>query len=144
MWCGGHGDDGHGGLVDCGAAAQGDYGQGGQGDDGQGGHIKCGAAAQGDDGHGGQGDDDQGGQGNGSQGGLFVCGATTQGDDGPGDQGDDGQGSINWRLRRHGVNEVMTRLGTVLFFVPLCSTCDRLNGKLLAARDRNNFKLVVQ
>ena len=38
----------------------------------------------------------------------------------------------------------MTALDTVLCFVPLCSTWDRLNGKLPAARDRNNCKLTVQ
>ena len=54
------------------------------------------------------------------------------------------QSSISWRLRRQGVDEVMTRLGTVLFFVPLCSTWDRLNGKLFAAQDRSSFKLIVQ
>ena len=32
------------------------------------------------------------------------------------------KGSISWRLRRHGVDEVMTKLGTANFFVPLCST----------------------
>ena len=52
--------------------------------------------------------------------------------------------SISWRLRRHGFDEVMTKLGTVLFFVPLCSTWDGLNGKLFAARDWNNSKLIVQ
>ena len=34
------------------------------------------------------------------------------------------QSSISWRLRRQGVDEVMTRLGTVLFFVLLGSTWD--------------------
>ena len=38
----------------------------------------------------------------------------------------------------------MTNLDTVLCFVPLCSTWDRLIGKLFATRDRNNFKLSVQ
>ena len=38
----------------------------------------------------------------------------------------------------------MTKLGTVLFFVPLGSTWDRLNGKLFAAQGRNNFKLIAQ
>ena len=54
------------------------------------------------------------------------------------------QSSISWRLRRQGVDEVMTRLGTVLFFAPLGSTWDRLNSKLVTARDRNNFKLIVE
>jgi len=34
------------------------------------------------------------------------------------------QSSISWRLRRQGFDEVMTRLGTVLFFAPLGSTWD--------------------
>ena len=51
--------------------------------------------------------------------------------------------SSSWRLRWHFVDEVMTRLATVHFFVPLCSTWDRLHGKLFAARDRNNCKLSV-
>ena len=38
----------------------------------------------------------------------------------------------------------MTKLDTVLCLVPLCSTWDGLNGKLFAARDRYNFKLIVQ
>ena len=54
------------------------------------------------------------------------------------------EGSISWRLRRHGVDAVTTGLGTVSFFVPLCSTWDRPNGKLFSARDQNNFKLIVQ
>ena len=54
------------------------------------------------------------------------------------------KGSISWRLRRHGVDEVMMGLGSVLFFVRLSSTWDRPNGKLLSAQDRNNFKLVLQ
>ena len=45
------------------------------------------------------------------------------------------QGSIIWRLRRQDVDEDMTKLDTVLCSVPLCSIWDRLNGKLLAARD---------
>ena len=53
-------------------------------------------------------------------------------------------GPISWQLRRHGADEVTTRLGTVPFFLPLCSTWDRLYGKLFSARDRNNFKLIVQ
>ena len=52
--------------------------------------------------------------------------------------------SLSWRLRRHGVDEAMTKLDTELCFVPLCSTWDGLNGKLLAARDRHNFMLIVQ
>ena len=54
------------------------------------------------------------------------------------------KGSISWRLRRHGVDEVMMGLETVLFFVSLCSSWDRLNRKLFSAQDRNNFKPVVQ
>ena len=54
------------------------------------------------------------------------------------------RGSISWRLRRHGVDEVMMKLGTVPFFIPLCSTWDRLNGKLFSAQDRSSFKLIVQ
>ena len=38
----------------------------------------------------------------------------------------------------------MTKLDTVLCFVPLGSTWDRLNGKLFTARDRNNCKLTVE
>ena len=38
----------------------------------------------------------------------------------------------------------MTRLETELCFLLLCSTWDRLNGKLLSAQDRSNCKLVVQ
>jgi len=51
--------------------------------------------------------------------------------------------SNSWRLRWHFVDVVMTRLATVHFFVPLCSTWDRLHGKLFAARDRNSCKLTV-
>jgi len=42
--------------------------------------------------------------------------------------------------------EVMTRLDTVLFFVPLGATWDGLDDKLDMARDRNrnNFKLIVR
>ena len=36
--------------------------------------------------------------------------------------------SGSWRLRRHGADDITAKLGTVLFFVPLCSTWDRLNG----------------
>ena len=50
-------------------------------------------------------------------------------------------GPISWRLR---VDEVMTKLGTVPFFVPLSSTLGRLNGKLLVARGRKNLTLIVQ
>ena len=39
-------------------------------------------------------------------------------------------GSIRWRLRRQGVDEATTKLNTLIFFVPLCSTWARLNGKL--------------
>ena len=53
-------------------------------------------------------------------------------------------GSISWRFRRQGVDEAMSKLDKVLCFVPLCSIWDRLNGKLNAARDRNNFRLIVQ
>ena len=52
--------------------------------------------------------------------------------------------SFSWRLRRHGADEAMTKLGTVLCFVPLKSTWDRLNGRAFAARDRNSFKLIAQ
>ena len=38
----------------------------------------------------------------------------------------------------------MTKMGTVLSFVPLCSTGDLLNGSLFTARDRNSFKLIVE
>ena len=48
------------------------------------------------------------------------------------------------RLRRHGVGETVTKLDTVLCFVPLCATWNELNGKLFAARDLYNFKLIVQ
>ena len=41
-------------------------------------------------------------------------------------------------------DEVMAKMGAVLFFVSLCSTWDRLNGKLFSAQDRNSFKLMVQ
>jgi hypothetical protein len=34
------------------------------------------------------------------------------------------QSSISWRLRRQGFDEVMTGLGTVLFFAPLGSIWD--------------------
>ena len=54
------------------------------------------------------------------------------------------KGSISGRLRRQGVDGVMVKLDTLLCFVPLCSTWDRPNGKVFAARDRNNFKLIVQ
>ena len=50
---------------------------------------------------------------------------------------------MSWGLRRQGADEVITRLGTVHFFAPLCSTYDRLNGNLFAARDRNNCKVTV-
>ena len=53
------------------------------------------------------------------------------------------KGTFTWRLHRHGVDEVMTKLGTVLFFFPLSSTWDRLNGMLIAARDRNSVRLIV-
>ena len=36
-------------------------------------------------------------------------------------------GSISWRHRRQGVDGVTTTLDTVLCFVPMCSTWDRLN-----------------
>ena len=52
--------------------------------------------------------------------------------------------SISWRLRRQGFDEVMTKLRTVLYCALLCSTWDRLNCALFAARDRNNFKLITQ
>ena len=54
------------------------------------------------------------------------------------------KGSISGQLRRQVVDEVMTKLDTVLCFVPLCSTWGQPNGKILAARDRNNIKPVVQ
>ena len=38
----------------------------------------------------------------------------------------------------------MTKLSTGPFFFPFCSTWDRLNVKLFTARDRNNFKLIVE
>ena len=53
-------------------------------------------------------------------------------------------GSISWRLFRRGVDEAMTKLDTILCFVPLCSTLDRLNSKFFTARDRNSSKLTVQ
>ena len=46
--------------------------------------------------------------------------------------------------RRQGVDGAMTKMGTVLSFVPLCSTGDLLNGSLFTARDRNNFELIVE
>ena len=54
------------------------------------------------------------------------------------------KGSISCQLRRHGADETMVKLGTVLFLVPLCSTRDRLNIELLTARGRNNCKLAVK
>ena len=44
-------------------------------------------------------------------------------------------GSVSWRIRRQGAGEVITKLDTVLCSAPLCSIWDRLNGKLLTARD---------
>ena len=38
----------------------------------------------------------------------------------------------------------MTKLGTVLFFAPLCSTWDGLNAMFFTARDRNQYKLTVK
>ena len=54
------------------------------------------------------------------------------------------KGSIVWQLRRHGVDEVIARLNTVLSLVSLSSTWDRLNSKLFAARDRNNCELTAK
>ena len=51
--------------------------------------------------------------------------------------------SSSWRLRPQDVGEVMAKLDTVFFFVPLCSTYNRLNGKLFAARNWNNCNLTV-
>ena len=59
-------------------------------------------------------------------------------------QADRERSSISLRLRRHGVDEAVTKLDTVLCFVLLCSSWDGLNVKLLAARDRCNFMLIVQ